>query len=169
MNIKSIIAAAAAIILTASSCGVIGGSSVASGSTSGQAAGAALKGLYSQYKADGKLDFRNVNNIINMASLANGIQGLKNNDDKSAFYTNFASGLILGSNNLVNTSNSSNILSGLSKLASTDLSAFQNATSPLLNVPSDALVNLASKTIISSNPGVDKSVNTLSNIFNLFK
>ena len=41
--------------------------------TNGQAAGAALKALYSQYKADGKLDMANLTNIMNLATLANNV------------------------------------------------------------------------------------------------
>ena len=92
----SIFAVIALCVLTAS-CGVLGMGGSNSGSANGQQSGAALKSLYSQYKSDGKVDLANLNNVISMAQLVNGIQGLKNVDDKSKFYGDFAAGLILGS------------------------------------------------------------------------
>ena len=63
----------------------------ASAATSnGQAAGAALKALYTQYKADGKIDLSNINNIMNLAALANNVKDLKGKTNKSAFYKDFA-------------------------------------------------------------------------------
>ena len=111
------------------SCGVLGGAGNAqSGTVNGQSSGAALKSLYSQYKTDGKVDLTNLNNIISMAQLVNGIQGLKGLDDKSAFYTDFASGLILGSNNLVTQQTSKPVTNTLGSLVSgTDLSAIAAA------------------------------------------
>lgn len=82
----------------------------------GQAAGAALKSLYGQYKVDGKLDMSNLSNIMNLTTLATNVQGLKGQTDKSAFYKDFASGLILGSGSLVTAKNSSNVMSGLTSL-----------------------------------------------------
>ena len=82
----------------------------------GQAAGAALKSLYTQYKADGKLDMGNLNNIFNLTTLATNIQGLKGQSNKGAFYKDFASGLVLGSNNLVTSENSTSVMSGLTDL-----------------------------------------------------
>ena len=55
------------------------------GTTNGKAAGSALKSLYTQYKADGKLDMSNLNNILNMSTLASNVKGLKEMTDKSAF------------------------------------------------------------------------------------
>ena len=52
--------------------------------SNGRAAGAALKSLYAQYKADGKLDMSNFNNIMNLATLANNTKDLKGQSDKSA-------------------------------------------------------------------------------------
>lgn len=127
MKLTKIFAAAMVVLMTAS-CGILGGgNSAASGSTSGQASGAALKNLYSQYKTDGKIDVTNLNNVINLATLANGIQGLKGQDDKTAFYTDFAMGLILGSNNLVTQTTAPTVTNSLSGLANTDLSAITNA------------------------------------------
>jgi hypothetical protein len=90
----------------------------------GQAAGAALKSLYTQYKADGKLDMSNLTNVLNLTTLATNVKGLKGQSDKTTFYKDFAAGLILGSNNLVSQTNSTAVMSGLTNLVNNvDLSA----------------------------------------------
>ena len=111
------------------SCGVLGiGGGNNNGSANGQQSGAALKSLYSQYKNDGKVDLANLNNVVSMAQLVNGIQGLKGVDDKSKFYSDFAAGLILGSNNLVTQQTSNPVTNTLSTLVNgTDLSAIAAA------------------------------------------
>lgn len=90
----------------------------------GQAAGAALKALYTQYKSDGKLDTGNLTNILNLTTLATNVKGLKGMTDKTTFYKDFASGLIAGSGNLVTQNNSAAVMSGLTSLVNNvDLSA----------------------------------------------
>ncbi len=118
-----------AVCLMTSSCGIIGiGTKNGSASVSGQASGAALKSLYSQYQTDGQIDITNLNNIIMLAQLSNGIQGLKDVDDKSEFYNQFAQGLILGSDRLVTKNTASSVTSTLQSLASgTDLSTIAAA------------------------------------------
>lgn len=118
-----------AVCLMTVSCGILGiGAKSGSASVSGQASGAALKSLYSQYKTDGQIDVTNLSNILMLSQLANGIQGLKDVDDKSAFYNDFAAGLILGSDNLVTKQNANPITSTLQSLASgTDLSSIAAA------------------------------------------
>ena len=99
------------------------------GTTNGKAAGSALKSLYTQYKADGKLDMSNLNNIMNAATLATNVKGLKGQTDKTTFYKDFAAGLIVGSNNLITQSNSTAVMSGLTSLVNNvDLSALTEKT-----------------------------------------
>ncbi len=125
-KISGIFAVMALLVFT-TSCGVLGGGN-ANGSVNGQASGAALKSLYSQYRNDGKVDLTNINNIISMAQLVNGIQGLKNVEEKSKFYGDFAAGLILGSNNLVTQQTSKPVTGTLQTLVNgTDLSAIAAA------------------------------------------
>ena len=140
MRILSIIAALAVTAFAASSCGILSmtpGSPAAAppstnvsavhGSANGQAAGAALKALYAQYKADGnKLNMSNLQNILNLTTLATNVQGLKGITNKTDFYRDFAAGLVMGSNNLVSQNNSTSIMSGLQNLVNNvDLSALQ--------------------------------------------
>ena len=96
--------------------------------SSGQTSGAALKALYSQYKADGKnLNMTNMQNMLNLASLATNVQGLKTAD--AAYKKDFVKGLILGSTNLVTNNNSTSVLSSLTSFAKMDLSSLINAES----------------------------------------
>lgn len=89
------------------------------GSSNGSSAGKALFGLYSQYKKDGKLDLTNPTNLSNIATLAKNIKGLSTQKKT----TNFVSGLIKGSQNLVTTNNSGSILNSLKKLSTLDLNS----------------------------------------------
>ena len=58
--------------------------------SNGQTAGAALKALLAQYKADGrKLDMGNINNLLNLTALANSVKDLKGQSNKSTFYKDF--------------------------------------------------------------------------------
>ena len=127
-KVSGIILCVAMCLMTAS-CGILGvGTKSGSASVSGQASGAALKSLYSQYQTDGQIDITNLNNILMLAQLSNGIQGLKGVDDKSEFYSQFAQGLILGSDRLVTKNNANTITSTLQSLASgTDLSTIAAA------------------------------------------
>ena len=118
-----------AVCLMTSSCGIFGiGTKNGSASVSGQASGAALKSLYYQYQTDGQIDITNLNNIIMLAQLSNGIQGLKGVDDKSEFYNEFAQGLILGSDRLVTKNTAGTVTNTLQSLVSgTDLSTIAAA------------------------------------------
>lgn len=93
------------------------GTETATATVNGQAAGAALKALYTQYKADGKLNITNLTNIANITTLASNVNGLKGQTDKSSFYKDFAIGLVAGSNNLVTEDTSASVMSGLTSLA----------------------------------------------------
>ena len=135
MKLSTIFAAAAAFVL-ATSCGIFGaGSSTETPTGSGQASGAALRNLYTQYKADGnKVDMTNISNILNLATLSQAITELKDAGtvDKSDYVREFATGLILGSNNLVNQANSTPVVSNLTNLAGINLSSVTNAATTLL-------------------------------------
>ena len=107
----------------------------------GKAAGAALRALYTQYKADKKLDMTNLNNIANVATFSANVQGLKGQPNKGAYYKDFASGLITGSNNLVNESNSTTVMDKLTSLVqNVDLSAATNKANEVAATASDKVV-----------------------------
>lgn len=157
----------------------MGGSN--SGSANGQQSGAALKSLYSQYKSDGKVDLANLNNVISMAQLVNGIQGLKNVDDKSKFYGDFAAGLILGSNNLVTQQTSNPVTSTLQTLVQgTDLTAIAAAgltaaaqsqqAQQVQQTATTASNNVANtvQAISETTAGVTNTLSSLATIFSMF-
>lgn len=142
---------------------------VSAGTTNGQAAGAALKALYGQYKADGKVDMNNLNNIINLATLANNIKQLKGQTDKSTFYKEFAAGLITGSNNLVTSKNSTSVMSGLTNLVNNvDLSGLTSKAASASSAASAALSGAASKADTAID-NANEIASSVTNILNLFK
>lgn len=135
--------------------------------TNGQAAGAALKSLYGQYKSEGKLDMANLTNLMNLATLAQNVQGLKGQTNKSAFYKDFASGLILGSNNLVTAANSTKVMSGLTDLVNNvDLSGLvQKKASEAVSEKAAATAEKATTAINNAS----EIASSVTNILNLFK
>ena len=137
--------------------------------SNGQAAGVALKSLFTQYKADGKLDMGNLNNLMNLAALATNVQGLKGQTDKTTFYKDFASGLVLGSNNLVNSANSTSIMSGLQNLVNNvDLSGLTQKAETTKENLTEKLTTASSK----ANTAVENATEiagAVTNILNLFK
>lgn len=142
---------------------------VSAGTTNGQAAGAALKGLYTQYKADGKLDMSNLNNIINLTTLANNIKDLKGMSNKSAFYKEFAAGLVTGSNNLVTSNNSTSVMNGLSNLVNNvDLSGLTDKASSASSAVSSALAGASGKATTAVE-NASEIATSVTNILNLFK
>ena len=163
---------------------------VSSAYSQGQTAGTALKALYAQYKLDGKkLNMNNATNLLNAASLAGSVKELKASD--LTYKKDYAKGLILGSMNLVTESNSSNVLSGLTSLASLDLTsltenkALQAAAGQVLQEKaSETISSLLSNTKVSettakANEVATKASSTIENasaiassvtsILNLFK
>ncbi len=142
---------------------------VTAANTNGQAAGAALKALYSQYKADGKLDMGNLTNLMNLATLATNVQGLKGQTDKSSFYKEFASGLVLGSNNLVNNTNSTSIMGGLQNLVNNvDLSGLTAKTEDAKAALTEKLTTASGKATTAVENATEIA-GAVTNILNLFK
>ena len=82
MKIKSLIVAAAAIIVTAASCGLLK-SAASTALSAGSSVGSALASIYAQYKADGKIDLSNLGNIINIATIANNLGIFKKNANEA--------------------------------------------------------------------------------------
>lgn len=141
--------------------------------SNGQAAGVALKALYSQYKTDGKLDMGNLTNLMNLTTLATNVQGLKGQSNKSAFYMDFAKGLVLGSNNLVTESNSSSVMSGLTNLVNNvDLSGLTASAEEKASSAASALTEKLTGASEKANTAVENATEiagAVTNILNLFK
>lgn len=158
-SVKLFIIAAAAVLLA--SCGVLsnGNSNTAANNnaSAGTSLGAALLGLYTQYKTDGKIDWNNLGNILNIATIAN---TLKNN--KSALTENaFISDVISGSKNLVNNANASTVLNQLATLANVNLSQVTNTAKGF----SQSAANTASASINTSSASITKATDILTGVF----
>lgn len=118
----------------------------------GQGAGLAMINLYKQYKADGKFDAANTNNIINSLQLIANCSMLKENYKDKAFMADYNQGLIMGAAGLINTSNVNNVVNSLTSLATT---AGQNAANSAASTIGNA--------VSSANTAVNNAVNTTNN------
>ena len=107
----------------------------------------------------------NLTNIMNVATLATNIKGLKGETNKSAFYKDFASGLVLGSGNLVNSNNTSSVMSGLTNLVNnvdlSSLSGFQQKATDAVNKATST-----GSEVVQNASAISES---LTNILSLFK
>lgn len=146
-------------------------------SQNGKSAGSALLSLYTQYKADKKIDLTNPANISNILTIANNIKGLA----QASNTTNFLSGLISGSKNLVNNNNSSSVLSSLKSLSGLDLSslagaaaksaatsAAKSAATSLLSKATGAASTASSTASAASDSMADKASSILTSLFKKF-
>lgn len=134
----------------------------------GKAAGVALRALYTQYKADGKLDMGNLNNLLNLTALANNIQGLKGQTSKAAFYKDFASGLVMGSNSLVTEQNSTSVMNGLTNLVNNvDLSSLTNKAESTAASAAEKVATASDKanTAVTNATEIASAVTNILNIF----
>ncbi len=97
--------------------------------TSGATAGKAINALYTQYKADGKLDLKNTTNLVEIGLLGASIVGLKDQTKDSDFYKSFSEGIVLGSAGLISDENSSTVTDALSSISSLDFSTVSSSSS----------------------------------------
>jgi uncharacterized protein YceK len=81
--------------------------------TAGQGAGNALNALYTQYKKDGKYDYKNMQNALNTVTLVANCEGLKDNYKNKTYLTEFGKGLIASSLGLVTQSNVETVTNSL--------------------------------------------------------
>lgn len=79
----------------------------------GSQSGVALKALYNQYKADGKLDLSNLSNVANILNVAAQAQQIKNAEKGSVNYTDFSKGLVEGATGLISDVNADAVVDGL--------------------------------------------------------
>jgi hypothetical protein len=163
---KKILSAFAALtlaVMTITSCGMLGNSAAnANTSTSGSTTGNLLTALLAQYLKDGKLDTSNLTNLINLASLASSIQSLKGKLGNNSALSDFAAGLVKGSNNQISNTNSSTITNILAQLANNiDLSSLAS----LLTRAGD--VTEAEAAQIAKTEAVTSSASALDNVFKL--
>lgn len=140
----------------------------------GIAAGTALKALYGQYKTDGKLDMTNTTNISNIVTLVSNIKGLTSESSTDNTAKTFLSGLISGSNELVNSSNSNSVLSTLGSIANLDVeslakSAASSAATSATNKLLSRLSEKAPATLTGTGTAASTATNALTTLFSSLK
>lgn len=96
--------------------------------SAGQGAGNALQALYTQYKADGKYDYKNMQNILNTVTLVANCEGLKDNYKDKTYLKEFGKGMIASSLGLVTQENVNTVTNSLVEMVKSNESV-QNATS----------------------------------------
>lgn len=148
------IAAGLVALTLLSSCSVLR-SITSNGSSTGSNTGGALAALYQIFKSTGALDLGNLANIINIGKVLTGASALTNATE--AFATDFTSGLIEGSNQLINNSNVASVLTALKGLSNVDTTALTQAADSAAKGTVTALNN--------STAGVAPTLAALNNIF----
>ena len=129
--------------------------------TAGQQSGVALKALYTQYKADGKLDFSNLNNLLNIVNLSAQVQKITKAEKGTVDYSEFGKGLVAGSVNLVNGLNKDQVVNVLTQqLAKVD-------TSKITEVAGQAQTTV--NNVTESINSVKEASSSVMEIINLFK
>ena len=144
--------------------GLLGGTQTTAQSesyTAGQQSGVALKALYTQYKADGKLDFSNLSNLANILNLSAQVQKITKAEQGTVDYSEFGQGLIAGSVNLVNEINQAQVVEVLTQqLGNID-------TSKITEVAGQAQTTVNNVTETVGN--VTETASSIMEIINLFK
>ena len=156
--LKRFVAVCAMIAMLSSSCGVLN-QTASQGSILGSSTGGALTSIIQILKATGALDLNNLANIINLGQILTGATSLQN--ATSAFTSEFASGLISGSSNLINQSNVTGVMSALKSLAGTDTSSLMNAVT--------AANNGQPAQLTATTKGVPETLSVLNTICDLVK
>ena len=129
--------------------------------TAGQQSGVALKALYTQYKTDGKLDFSNLNNLLNIVNLSAQVQKITKAEKGTVDYSEFGKGLVAGSVNLVNDINKDQVVNVLTQqLAKVD-------TSKITEVAGQAQTTV--NNVTESINSVKEASSSVMEIINLFK
>lgn len=188
MKTKSFIAVIMTLALTFASCGSTSTSSnplaalsaQSAAYTSGQSAGTALRALYTQYKTNGKIDMTNLATLTHILTLTNSCQTLKNAQKGTGAYADFTKGLMMGSNNLVNQTNTETVVSNLTNVINkVDTSSLTNA----INQGSNKVNTAVNTAVEKGNAAIENATakgsavvenassiaNSITSIVNLFK
>lgn len=151
--LKHIVAAVAALSIL-SSCSVLKGLT-SNGASSGSNTGSAIAAIYNIFKSTGGIDLNNITTLINLGKILTGANSLTGATE--AFTSDFTSGLISGSSNLINSANVAGVLSSLKSLTNINTSAITKATSAYTaNGTAPALTN--------STEGVSATVSALTKL-----
>lgn len=143
MNMKRVIVVFTVFLYFLSSCTMLSTTSQSSTSSasyvSGKGFGTSLAALYSQYKTSGKLNFGDPTTLVNVAALSTYGSAIRGKGTNTAFYKDFASGAIAGSNTLINAGSVDNIISMCNNI---NLTSVVNAVKNNTAVPADAVMNI---------------------------
>ncbi len=105
--------------------------------SAGQGAGNALQALYAQYKADGKYDYKNMQNVLNTVTLVANCEGLKDNYKDKTYLKEFGKGMIASSLGLVTQNNVQTVTNSLVEMVKSNENV-QNATTKVQEGASSA-------------------------------
>ena len=158
MKILKRLTAAVAAIALLSSCSILK-SITTSASSLGRDTGSAITALYKVLGAAGAIDLSSVMNILNLGQILTGAHALT--DATPSFLNQFSSGLISGSDTLINSDNVAGVIDALKALSGVDSSAIDKAVTA---ANSGTTPQLASSAI-----GVPQTLACLDDIFALLK
>lgn len=149
--------AIAALMVFATSCGVVGSTANTPASTdssenSGFSVGSAINKIFKDFSILGNIDLSKITNIINIANIAKSIGILNTSavDDQS-----FIQGLIAGSEGLITKDNVDGVMTQLKKMAKSDMSALTTAFNGVTSTTSYAAKTAAQSVDTASNSVVN--------------
>lgn len=152
------IAAGLAMLMLLSSCSVMK-NLTGNGTATGSNTGGALAALYQIFKSTGALDLSNLTNVINIGKVLTGANALT--DATQEYAADFTSGLIAGSQQLINDKNVQNVVTALKALSKVDTSALTQAA--------DSAAKGTATALTASTAGVTPTLNQLNAIFKAMK
>jgi hypothetical protein len=101
------------------------------------------------------------------------VKDLKGQSNKSTFYKEFVKGLISGSNNLVNSNNSTSVMNGITNLVNNvDLSGLTQKAEDTASNATSAIASALTGASDKANTAVENAsqiASSVSSILNLFK
>ena len=158
MKLFKRIAAAFVAISLLSSCSILSGLTQ-SATQQGNTTGSALAAIFNVLKTNGNIDLSDLMNVINIGKILTGANSLTN--ATQAYTSEFITGLMNGSGNLVNSSNVNAVLGGLQALNNIDQSVF---TGPAAKAYANG-----SRAVPTTDTGVAATMGALNSLLNTLK
>ena len=125
----------------------------------GNTTGSALAAIFNVLKTNGNIDLSDLMNVINIGKILTGANSLTN--ATQAYTSEFITGLMNGSGNLVNSSNVNAVLGGLQALNNIDQSVF---TGPAAKAYANG-----SRAVPTTDTGVAATMGALNSLLNTLK
>ena len=158
MKLFKRIAAAFVAISLLSSCSILS-NLTQSATQTGNSTGSALAAIFNVLKTNGNIDLSDLMNVINIGKILTGANSLTN--ASQAYTSEFVTGLMNGSGNLVNSSNVNAVLGGLQALNNIDQSVF---TGPAAKAYANG-----SRAVPTTDTGVAATMGALNSLLNTLK